>query len=125
VIEEFDFPSGTRKIGTLLLALRRRKPLHFKMKLFILLASSIVVSLSLLQASPEDSKGVAKITKNEAEHIALRNHAGARVTAAKLETVQGKMVWLVEVAEPKAQHVMHVSVDAMSGHILSEKKSEN
>ena len=95
------------------------------MKLFILLASSIVVSFSLLQASPEDSKGVAKITKNEAEHIALRNHAGARVTAANLETVQGKMVWLVDVAEPKAQHAMHVSVDAMSGHILSEKKSEN
>ena len=95
------------------------------MRLFTILASSLVVGLSLLQASPEEPKDGAKITRNEAEHIALRDHAGARVTAAKLETVQGKMVWLVDVAEPKTQHVMHVSVDAMSGHILSEKKGEN
>lgn len=95
------------------------------MRLFTILASSLVVGLSLLQASPEEPKAGAKITKNEAEHIALRDHAGARVTAAKLETVQGKMVWLVDVAEPKAQHVMHVAVDAMSGHILSERKGEN
>ncbi len=95
------------------------------MKFFLILASLLVVGLSFLQASPEDSKGGTKITKNEAEHIALRDHAGARVTAAKLETIQGKMVWLVDIAEPKAQHVLHVSVDAMSGRILPEKKGEN
>jgi uncharacterized membrane protein YkoI len=95
------------------------------MKLFTILASSLAVGLSLLQASPEDSKGGAKITKNEAEHIALRDHAGSRVTAAKLETIKGKMVWLVDIAEPKTQHVMHISVDAMSGYILPEKKGEN
>ncbi|MGH8094677.1 MAG: PepSY domain-containing protein [Chthoniobacterales bacterium] len=111
-------------MGKLLLASSRKKSLHLDMKLLSLVAFSFVGSLALLQANPADSKGGAKITMNEAEHIALRDHARARVTSAKLESVHGKMVWSVDVAGPKAGHLVHVSVDAMSGQILSQQKSE-
>ncbi len=82
----------------------------------------LVVCLSPFQASPLNPKGDAKITKNEAEHIALKHHEGARVTAAKLEKVAGKLVWSIEVSRPKAKKVTQVTVDAMSGHILSQEK---
>jgi Peptidase propeptide and YPEB domain len=93
------------------------------MKFVSLLALSLIVSFSLLQANPRESKSDSKITKNEAEHIALKSHSGARVTAAKLEKVGGKSVWLIEVSGPKADRVCQVSVDAMSGRVISDKKS--
>jgi len=89
---------------------------------FYLLLLSLLLSASLLQANPRDSKTGAKITKNEAEHIALKDHAGARVTSARLEKVEGKLVWLIDVSEPKANQRTHVTVDAMSGRILAQKK---
>lgn len=92
------------------------------MKVLSLTALSLILCFSLLQASARDSKSGAKITKNEAEHIALKDHHGARVTAAKLETVDGKLVWSIEVAGRTTRQVTHVAVDAMSGRILSEIK---
>lgn len=92
------------------------------MKILSLLAVMLVVCLSPLQASPLNPKGDAKITKNEAEHIALKHHEGARVTAAKLEKVEGKLVWSIEILGPKAKQATQVTVDAMSGRILSQEK---
>jgi uncharacterized membrane protein YkoI len=94
------------------------------MKLKSLLALALVVSLSSLQASPRDPKGDTKITKNEAEHIALKRFPGAHVTAAKLETVQRRKVWSVEIAKPNAQQVTKVEVDAMTGRIVPGGKGE-
>lgn len=93
------------------------------MKFVSLLALSLIVSFSPLQATPRASKGDSKITKNEAEHIALKNHRGARVTAAKLDKLGGKSVWVIEVSGPKADRTCQVSVDAMSGRVISDKKS--
>ena len=90
------------------------------MKLLSLMALSLLLCFSLLSASPLDPEGQAKITKNEAEHIALKRYPGARVTAAKLEKVAGGMVWMIEIAPPKSKPVIAVSVDAISGRIVSE-----
>ena len=109
-------------MGALFLALGGKRSLHFFMQRFFLLLLSLLLSASLLQANPRESKSGAKITKNEAEHIALKGHTGARVTAARLDKVEGKSVWLVEVSGPNADHVLQVIVDAMSGQILSQEK---
>ena len=92
------------------------------MQRFFLLLLTLFLSASLLQANPSDSKSGAKITKNEAEHIALIDHSGARVTSARSEKVKGKLVWLVEVSGPKANQLTHVTVDAMNGQVLAQKK---
>jgi uncharacterized membrane protein YkoI len=93
------------------------------MKLVSLTALSLLLCFSLLSAVPLDTKGGAKITKNEAEHIALKNYPGARVTAARLEKGAGGPVWLIEIAPPKSKPVA-VTVDAMSGRIVSDKKGD-
>jgi uncharacterized membrane protein YkoI len=88
------------------------------MKLISLSALSLLLSLSLLTASPQDSKG-AKITKNEAQHIALKHYPGARVTTAELETVHGILVWSIEIKPPNAKAVV-VAVNAKTGRVVSD-----
>jgi uncharacterized membrane protein YkoI len=90
------------------------------MKLILLVACSVLLCASTLSASPRNPKGDAKITKNEAEHIALKRFPGAHVTWAKLETKEGKLVWSMQLAGP----AQHVAVDAMTGRIavINEKK---
>ncbi|MBA3960277.1 MAG: PepSY domain-containing protein [Chthoniobacterales bacterium] len=88
------------------------------MKFFSLFASFLLLVCSPLQANPLHPPGHAKITKNEAEHIALKSFPGARVTAAKLETVQGQLLWSLQLVEPGKSEARSVAVDAVSGHIV-------
>ena len=90
------------------------------MKLLPLLTLSLLVaSPALLIASPREHG--THITRNEAQHIALHGHPGGRVTAAKLDHARGRPVWRIEITEPPAKRVFHLSVDATSGRILSGK----
>ena len=92
------------------------------MKVISLAALSLVVGLSL-QASPLDTKAV-KITKNEAEHIALKQYPGAHVKMAKLGMVDGKLVWSVELADAKSQQPIELGVDATTGRVVSPRKGK-
>jgi uncharacterized membrane protein YkoI len=91
------------------------------MRIFFSTALSLALSVSLVAAAPVTAKESAKITKNEAEHIALRRHSGARVTSARLETIGSQLVWSIQMASHNGKHVSHVSVDAMSGQIVQKK----
>lgn len=91
------------------------------MKLISLAAFSFVLCLSPIQASPHNPNGKAKITKNEAEHIALKRFPGARVTSAKLETVEGKLVWSLRIVKDGAKPARQVAVDAMTGRMVEKK----
>jgi uncharacterized membrane protein YkoI len=85
------------------------------MKLLSLTVLSLLLALSLLAANPHDPKG-AKITRNEAQHIALKRYPGGRVITAKLETVQGILVWSIEISPSNAPSVT-VAVDARTGRV--------
>jgi Peptidase propeptide and YPEB domain len=85
---------------------------------------SLVLLLLFLGCSPNFANPLpkepgTKITKNEAEHIALKNHEGARVTAAKLETSEGHKIWRIELAQNERRTI--VAVDAVTGQIVPEK----
>jgi len=97
-----------------------QKSLADGMKFFSLAALSLLLGLSMVCASPLEKEHGTKITKNEAEHIALKHHEGARVMAAKLETVAGRKVWSIEIAQGK--DLTLVAVDALTGRILPVKK---
>ena len=92
------------------------------MKFISLSALSLLLGLSLVCANPLATKPGTTITKNEAEHIALRQHKDARVTAAKLETVEGKKIWVIEIAQGKRQ--AKVQVDAVSGRVVASEKGD-
>ncbi len=90
------------------------------MKLISLWALALLLFFPLLVARPY-APGNAKITKNEAQHIALKQYPGAWVTAAKLETVQGTLIWSIQITSPHAKPVA-VAVDARSGRVVTGKK---
>jgi uncharacterized membrane protein YkoI len=87
------------------------------MKLLSFFAFAAFLSLSSLQANPPNRERNAKITKNEAEHIALKHYPGERVQAAKLATVQGKLIWSLQLTKGKNKSAHEVAVDAMTGRI--------
>ncbi|HEY3663044.1 MAG TPA: PepSY domain-containing protein [Chthoniobacterales bacterium] len=90
------------------------------MKAFSLFVLSFVLGISLAGASPAEKRSGRKITKNEAEHIALRPHKGARVAAATLETVGGDKVWAIQIAQGKS--LTMVKVNATSGRVVATEK---
>ncbi len=91
---------------------------------FSLFALALFLAAAPLPASPLDAKGETKITKNEAEHIALREHPGARIQAAKLETVDGKLLWSLQLVEGKTQATDAIAVDATTGRIVNPAKQK-
>ncbi len=90
------------------------------MKPIFLALCSLFLCFSPLRASPHNPQRKAKITKNEAEHLALKKFPEARVTAAKLETAQGQLVWSLQLVEQGKGAAHKVAVDATSGRIVSE-----
>ena len=89
------------------------------MKLIFLAAFALLLCLAPLQANPLKSKSGARITKNEAQHIALKRHPGARVAHAKLEKVHGKLVWSLKIVEAGNKSPQLVAVDAKTGRMTS------
>lgn len=90
------------------------------MKPLSLFVLSLFLGLSLAGASPLEEKSGTKITKNEAEHIALRAHKGARVAGATLETDGGNKVWAIEIVQGK--QLTMVKVNATSGRVVAAKR---
>jgi uncharacterized membrane protein YkoI len=90
------------------------------MKLISLAACAFVLCLAPLQADPLHPQGNARITKNEAEHIALKSYPGARVAAAKLETVNGTLVWSLAIVPASGQPAQQVAVDATTGRMAPD-----
>ena len=92
------------------------------MKLISFAALGLFVSLSLLHANPLDRPEGAKITRNEAQHIALKRIPGGQVRATTLEKREGKLVWSMAILKPQSQALTAVAVDARTGRIASVKK---
>lgn len=86
------------------------------MKPIALAALAALLFCSLLQANPLEQQEHPKITKNEAEHIALKKFPGAHVAAAKLEKVRDELVWTLTIAKENGRS-QQVAVNAMTGRV--------
>ncbi len=63
----------------------------------------------------------AKITKSEAEHIALGKVQHGRVKSAEIENEKGHLVWSFDIATPNTKDITEILVDAKSGKIISKQ----
>lgn len=61
----------------------------------------------------------AKITKAEAEQIALANVAHGIVKSAEIEKEKGHLVWSFDIARPGTHDITETWVDAKTGKIIS------
>ncbi len=61
----------------------------------------------------------AKITKTEAEQIALVKVSRGIVKSAEIEKEKGHLVWSFDIARPGTHDITEVLVDAKTGRIIS------
>jgi uncharacterized membrane protein YkoI len=61
----------------------------------------------------------AKITKADAEQIALAKVSHGIVKSAEIEKEKGHLVWSFDIARPDAPDITEILVDAKTGKIIS------
>src|SRR5215210_6223295 len=71
---------------------------------------------SLLWAEPEATKD--KITRDEAQHIALQTAPNASVKSANLKREKGRGIWVVEIAGKGSDARSEIHVDALTGKVV-------
>jgi uncharacterized membrane protein YkoI len=64
----------------------------------------------------------AKVSRAEAEKIALTKVPGGTVKEAELEKEKGKLVWSFDIATPGTKDITEVQVDALNGEVVAIEK---
>jgi uncharacterized membrane protein YkoI len=72
------------------------------------------------QAAKLEAK--AKITKAEAEKIALAKVPGGTIKEGGIEEEKGKVIWSFDIATPGTKDITEVQVDAMTGAVVDIAK---
>ena len=63
----------------------------------------------------------SKITRSEAEHIALSKVPNGGVSPGELEREHGTLIWSCDIAKPGTRDINEVQVDAKTGKVVSVK----
>lgn len=91
------------------------------MKRFLLAVVTCTLAVSSLSAATaRENKRLqeGKITKNEAEHLVLKQFPGATIKRCALTPGGQHSVWAVELVKSGAREVTKLQVDGRSGKIL-------
>src|SRR5581483_11776767 len=94
------------------------------MKIRTLSSVVIVAGMLLGCASEKEAKleGQAKISKPEAEKIALAQAPNGTIKEGELEKEKGRLIWSFDIAMPGTKDITEVKVDAQSGQVVSIEK---
>lgn len=74
------------------------------------------------KASAAKLEAQAKITKAEAEKIALGKVPGGTIKEGEVEKEKGKLIWSFDIATPGTKDITEVHVDAMTGAVVDVSK---
>ena len=79
--------------------------------------------LCRVDAAPSDEQLAkeAKITRSEAERIALSKVPDGRVSSGELEREHGMLIWSFDIAKAGTRNINEVQVDAKTGKVVSVK----
>jgi uncharacterized membrane protein YkoI len=96
-------------------------------KYLCLLLTSSLLAGGLLGCATEEQReaklaGQAKISKADAEKIALAKVPGGTIKESGLEKEKGKLLYSFDIATPGTRDITEVQVDAITGAILSVDK---
>ncbi len=92
---------------------------------------ALVLTASLLSAacigvgchsSQAQLEAMAKISRSEAEKIALAKVPGGTIKDAELEKEDGKLIWSLDIATVGSPDITEVQLDAVTGQIVSVAK---
>jgi uncharacterized membrane protein YkoI len=101
---------------------------NLKMKMIIfsrslLLGGMFAIVSAALAAEPGEATLMkqAKITKAQAEQVALAQVPHGRVKTAEIENEKGHLVWSFDISRPNTKDITEILVDARSGKIVSKQ----
>ncbi len=109
---------------------RETKPI---MKITTIICSGLAIGLAGLLVGCASEKGEreesqaklqaeAKITKAEAEKIALAKAPNGTIKEGELEREKGKLIWSFDIATPGTKDITEVQVDAITGAVVAVDK---
>ena len=91
--------------------------------LYAMLGGFILVGGLLGCATGKDSEAKlqaqAKVSRPEAEKIALAKVPGGTIKEGEIEKEKGKLIWSFDIATPGTADITEVNVDAMSGEVVA------
>lgn len=67
-------------------------------------------------------KAKAKVTRAQAEKIALERVPNGTIKEANIEKEHGKVIWSFDLATPGTADITEVAVDAITGQVVSVDK---
>jgi uncharacterized membrane protein YkoI len=84
----------------------------------------LVIALLSGCASEKDEamQSQAKISKNQAERIALTQAPGGTIKEGELEKEKGRLIWSFDISTPGSLDTTEVNVDAQRGQVVSVSK---
>src|SRR5215831_8836262 len=94
--------------------------------IYSILALGLAASLTACMTEKEDQKEKeaklvtqAKVTRAEAEKIALAKAPGGTIKEGEIENEKGKLIWSFDISMPGTKDIKEVNVDAITGDVLS------
>jgi hypothetical protein len=82
---------------------------------------AFVAAISAKGLSEAELTKQAKITKAQAQEIALAKVSDGVVKSAEIENEKGHLVWSFDIAKPNAKDITEILVDAKTGKIISRQ----
>jgi hypothetical protein len=83
------------------------------------LLAGLVTGCATEKAEAAKLQAQAKVSKPEAERIALAKVPGGTIKSSELEKEKGKLVWSFDIATPGSKDITEILVDAVTGEVVS------
>ena len=88
---------------------------------------TIVLSAGLVSCATDAQKEAklqaeSKITRAEAERIALAKVPGGTIKEGEIEKENGKLIWSFDIATPGTSDITEVQVSALNGDVVAIEK---
>jgi uncharacterized membrane protein YkoI len=90
--------------------------------LVVLLVAGCASEKGEAKADQARLQAEAKISRAEAEKIALTQAPDGTIKEGELEKEKGKLIWSFDIARPGEKDITEVGVDAITGKVVSVEK---
>ena len=88
------------------------------------LLAAVIVAVGCATEKETQAKlqAQAKISREQAQQIALTKAPGGTIKEGELEKEKGKLIWSFDISTPGAKDITEVGVDAITGEVVSVEK---
>ncbi len=86
------------------------------------LACALVIGCATEKENEAKLEAQAKVTRAQAEKIALEKVPNGTVKEGGIEKEHGKVIWSFDITTPGTADITEVAVDAMTGQVVSVDK---